>query len=144
MDLYQNLFHTPELPYAARKLINRLFFRSLAGYLVLDAVVFLFFSGVGKAWWLLLAAEVVALLLGMQKNTQIVQQMFAPIRALEETADALNGERVDTDTLRRLAKRLDGINVDSLKTSRIPIPGGQEELRALASAINAMLERIDR
>ena len=66
MDLYQNLFHTPELPYAARKLINRLFFRSLAGYLVLDAVVFLFFSGVGKAWWLLLAAEVVALLLGMQ------------------------------------------------------------------------------
>ena len=132
MDLYQNLFHTPELPYAARKLINRLFFRSLAGYLVLDAVVFLFFSGVGKAWWLLLAAEVVALLLGMQKNTQIVQQMFAPIRALEETADALNGER------------LDGINVDSLKTSRIPIPGGQEELRALASAINAMLERIDR
>ena len=144
MDLYQNLFHTPELPYAARKLINRLFFRSLAGYLVLDTVVFLFFSGVGKAWWLLLAAEVVALLLGMQKNTQIVQQMFAPIRALEETADALNGERVDTDTLRRLAKRLDGINVDSLKTSRIPIPGGQEELRALASAINAMLERIDR
>ena len=64
MDLYQNLFHTPELPYAARKLINRLFFRSLAGYLVLDAVVFLFFSGVEKAWWLLLAAEVVALLLG--------------------------------------------------------------------------------
>ena len=51
---------------------------------------------------------------------------------------------MDTDTLRRLAKRLDGINVDSLKTSRIPIPGGQEELRALASAINAMLERIDR
>ena len=72
MDLYQNLFHTPELPYAARKLINRLFFRSLAGYLVLDAVVFLFFSGAGKAWWLLLAAEVVALLLGMQKNTQTV------------------------------------------------------------------------
>ena len=35
MDLYQNLFHTPELPYAARKLINQLFFRSLAGYLVL-------------------------------------------------------------------------------------------------------------
>ena len=144
MDLYQNLFHTPELPYAARKLINQLFFRSLAGYLVLDAVVFLLFSGGGRAWWLLLAAEVVALLLGMQKNTQIVQQMFTPIRALEETADALNGERVDTETLRRLAKRLDGINVTSLKTSRIQIPGGQEELRALASAINAMLERIDR
>lgn len=144
MDLYQNLFHTPELPYAARKLINQLFFRSLAGYLVLDAVVLLLFSGGGRAWWLLLAAEVVALLLGMQKNTQIVQQMFAPIRALEETADALNGERVDTETLRRLAKRLDGINVTSLKTSRIQIPGGQEELRALASAINAMLERIDR
>ena len=144
MDLYQNLFHTPELPYAARKLINQLFFRSLAGYLVLDAVVLLLFSGRGRAWWLLLAAEVVALLLGMQKNTQIVQQMFAPIRALEETADALNGERVDTETLRRLAKRLDGINVTSLKTSRIQIPGGQEELRALASAINAMLERIDR
>ena len=32
----------------------------------------------------------------------------------------------------------------SLKTSRIQIPGGQEELRALAGAINAMLERIDR
>lgn len=144
MELYQNLFPSPELPYAARKLINQLFFRSLAGYLVLDAVVFLFFSGAGKAWWLLLAAEVVALLMGMQKNTQIVQQMFAPIRALEETADALNGERVDTETLRRLAERLDGINVASLKTSRIQIPGGQEELRALASAINAMLERIDR
>lgn len=144
MDLYQTIFPTPELPYAARKLINQLFFRSLACYLALDAVVFLLFSGSHRGWWLLLAAEVVALLLGMQKNTQIVRQMFAPIRALEETADALNGERVDTDSLRRLAERLDSINVGSLKTSRVSVSGGQEELRALASAINAMLERIDR
>ena len=51
---------------------------------------------------------------------------------------------MDTETLRRLAERLDEITVSSLKTSRIQIPAGQEEMSALANAINAMLERIDR
>lgn len=138
------LFQAPGLSHSARQLLNQLFFRGLAGYLVLDGLVFLAFSGARWCWWLIFAAEAVMLLYSLKKNTDMVRQMFTPIRALEETADALNGDRVDTESLRRLAERLDEINVSSLKTSRIQIPGGHEEMGALATAINAMLERIDR
>lgn len=146
VDLKQTppLFQPPGLSSAARQLINRLFFRGLAVYLALDALVFLLFRGSQWGWWLVFAAEAIALLYGLQKNTEMVRRMFTPIRALEETADALNSDQVDTETLRRLAERLDEINVSSLKTSRIYIPGGKEEMSALATAINSMLERIDR
>ncbi len=138
------LFQAPGLSYAARQLITRLFFRSLTIYLLLDALIYLLLGGSRWSWWLIFAAEAVALVLSLQKNTDMVRRMFTPIRALEETADALNSDQVDTETLRRLAERLDEITVSSLKTSRIQIPAGQEEMSALANAINAMLERIDR
>lgn len=54
----------------------------------------------------------------------MIRRMFTPIRALEETADALNAGQVDMEALRRLAERLDEITVSSLKTSRIQIPAG--------------------
>lgn len=138
------LFQAPGLSYAARQLITKLFFRSLTIYLLLDALIYLLLGGSRWSWWLIFAAEAVALVLSLQKNTDMVRRMFTPIRALEETADALNSDQVDTETLRRLAERLDEITVSSLKTSRIQIPAGQEEMSALANAINAMLERIDR
>ena len=138
------LFQVPGLSDAARQLITRLFFRSLIIYLLLDGLIFLLFGGGQWRWWLLFAAEAAALLLSLQKNTDMVREMYTPIQALEETADALNADQVDTESLRRLAARLDEINVSSLKTSRIQIPAGGRELGALATAINAMLERIDR
>lgn len=138
------LFQAPGLSYAARQLITRLFFRSLTIYLLLDALIYLLLGGSRWSWWLIFAAEAAALVLSLQKNTDVVRRMFTPIRALEETADALNADQVDTETLRRLAERLDEITVSSLKTSRIQIPAGQEEMSALANAINSMLERIDR
>ena len=138
------LFQAPGLSYAARQLITKVFFRSLTIYLLLDALIYLLLGGSRWSWWLIFAAEAVALVLSLQKNTDMVRRMFTPIRALEETADALNSDQVDTETLRRLAERLDEITVSSLKTSRIQIPAGQEEMSALANAINAMLERIDR
>lgn len=146
MDFKQSppLFQVPGLSDAARQLITRLFFRSLIIYLLLDGLIFLLFGGGQWRWWLLFAAEAAALLLSLQKNTDMVREMYTPIQALEETADALNADQVDTESLRRLAARLDEINVSSLKTSRIQIPAGGRELGALATAINAMLERIDR
>lgn len=137
------LFQVPGLSDAARQLITRLFFRSLIIYLLLDGLIFLLFGGGQWRWWLLFAAEAAALLLSLQKNTDMVREMYTPIQALEETADALNADQVDTESLRRLAARLDEINVSSLKTSRIQTPPGPGA-GALATAINAMLERIDR
>lgn len=132
------------LPYAARQLVTRLFFRSLIIFLGLDVLIYLLLGGSRWCWWLIFAAEAAALVLSLQKNTDMIRRMFTPIRALEETADALNAGQVDMEALRRLAERLDEITVSSLKTSRIQIPAGREEMNALANAINAMLERIDR
>ena len=139
----QPLFQVPGLSYAARQLITRLFFRSLTIYLLLDVLIYLLLGGARSSWWLIFAAEAAALVLSLQKNTDMVRRMFTPIRALEETADALNAGQVDPESLRRLAERLDEITVSSLKTSRIQIPAGRAEMSALANAINAMLERID-
>lgn len=129
--------------YAAQRLISRLFFRGLAGYLLLDAVVFLFFDGPGWAWTLLLALEAVALVLGLSQNGQLTRRIMTPLDALEETADVLGRSDLDLNDLRRLVDELDAINSSHL-SNRLNIPGGQEELVLLAGSINAMLERIER
>jgi signal transduction histidine kinase len=129
--------------YAAQRLITRLFYRNLTGYLIINAVVMLGFDGPHWAWMLLFAVEAVALLVQLSRNGRMIRQVMTPIAALEETADILGREDVKLGELRRLADHLGEINAAHLD-ERLDIPGGAKELAVLAEAINAMLERIER
>lgn len=128
--------------YAAQRLITRLFYRNLLGYLVLNAVVMLGFNGPHWAWMLLFAVETIALLVQLSRNGRMIRQVMTPLAALEETADMLGREDVKLSQLRSLVKDLGEINAAHLD-ERLDIPGGQKELAVLAEAINAMLERIE-
>jgi signal transduction histidine kinase len=128
--------------YAAQRLITRMFYRSLFGYLLVDAVVMLGFHGPHWMWMLLLAAETVALLMQLSKNGSMIRQVLTPLEALEETADMLGREDAKLSDLRSLVNELGEINAAHLD-ERLDIPGGQTELAVLAEAINAMLERIE-
>ena len=128
--------------YAAQRLITRLFYRSLFGYLLIDAVVWLGFQGPHWVWMLLLAAEAVALLAQLSRNGPMIRQVLTPLAALEETADMLGREDAKLSDLRTLVDNLGEINAAHLD-ERLDIPGGQKELAVLAEAINAMLERIE-
>lgn len=129
--------------YAAQRMITKLFYRALFGYLALDAIVMLFFNGPRWAWTLLCAVEAVALVMGLSRNSQMIRRMMTPLAALEETADVLGRKDLELNDLRRLVDELDDINAAHL-SDRLVIPGGQEELVALAEAINSMLERIEK
>lgn len=48
------------LPYAARQLVTRLFFRSLIIFLGLDVLIYLLLGGSRWCWWLIFAAEAAA------------------------------------------------------------------------------------
>lgn len=129
--------------YESQKLIMRLFFRGLLGYFVLDVVVFVMFDvAIPYAWTLLLAAEAIALVVGIMQNGQLIRRVTTPLAALEETADVLGRSDLDISDLRRLVDDLDEINAAHL-SDRLEIPGGQQELAVLAGAINSMLERIE-
>jgi signal transduction histidine kinase len=128
--------------YAAQRLITRLFYRNLFGYLVMNAVVMWGFDGPHWAWIVLFTVEAVALLVQLSRNGQMIRRVLTPLAALEETADMLGREDVKLGDLRRLVEELDEINAAHL-SDRLDIPGGQKELVVLAEAINAMLERIE-
>jgi signal transduction histidine kinase len=132
-----------DLSAAARQQASQLFLRNLGAFLLLDLLIFLL-VGLTRHWTILLAAEAALLALSLKHSTDLMRRVLTPLHALEETADALGGDQVDTDSLRRLAARLDEINVGSLKTSRVQLSDENDALAALAGAINAMLERIDR
>lgn len=134
--------HTPRAS-SAQRFVVRLFFRSFACYLVLDALIYLFFDGPMWAFLLLFSVEAVALLSGLQRNNQLVRQLSRPLEAINETADILAKDDLSAEDLEALAQRLDKINVKSLN-GRIQLPDGQEELGALTAAINSMLERLDK
>lgn len=129
--------------YAAQRLITRLFYRGLFGYLMLDALVWLFFDGPRWAWTVLFAVEAVALVMGLSRNGQMIRRVMTPLAALEETADVLGRSDLELGDLRRLVDELDDINAAHL-SDRLNIPGAQEELVVLADAINSMLERIEK
>lgn len=128
--------------YAAQRLITRMFYRNLFGYLFFDAVVMFCFDGPHWAWMLLFAAETVALLVQLSRNGSMIRQVMTPIEALEETADMLGREDVELSEIRNLVKDLGEINAAHLD-ERLDIPGGQKELALLAESINAMLERVE-
>ena len=88
-----------------------------------------------------LVGELACLVSSLFDNRRAIRKGLEPIRALTETANTLNAD-MSPKELARLAGKLDQIDTAHLDT-RISASGGQKELKALATAINAMLERID-
>lgn len=129
---------------ASQRLLMRLFLWGLAGMLLLDGIVLLFFgTGHHLGWTLLLALETLLLILSIGQNGQLIARFQTPIQALEAASVALRKNDLDAETLRDLARRLDQVNVEHLGR-RVTLPGQREELTVLTTAINSMLERIDR
>ena len=126
-----------------RQITTRFFFQNLACFLLLDALIFLFFGFNTATYAILGLIEFIVLLLFMNQNSKLIRSMLEPMLLVGETADALSGASPDPKDLDRLIDRLDKINVAHLNR-RINLPQGSRELADLTRSINAMLERIDR
>ena len=91
----------------------------------------------------LLLCQLAGLLWGTFRNAGIVRKTLRPLQELSAAAARLGSAPVmSPEELAALAGRLDQVDATHLD-ARIPLSGTQKELRALAQAINAMLERID-
>ena len=91
----------------------------------------------------LLICQLVSLLCNLFKNAGTIRRTLKPIQELAATATRLgNASSMSPEELSALAGRLDEINATHLD-KRIPVSGTQKELKTLAQAINAMLDRIN-
>ena len=104
-------------------------------------------SGIARAlYWagvVLLVCQGLSLLAGLFRTNRSVRKVLRPIQDLAAAAAHLNSAtHMSRRELENLAGALDKINAKHLD-SRIDLPAGQKELRALAQAINAMLDRVD-
>ena len=83
------------------------------------------------------------LLTSLFGNNRSIRKVLRPLQELAATAAKLNQvERMSPEELKALAGKLDEINATHLDR-RIDLPGTQKELKTLAQAINAMLDRIN-
>ena len=123
-------YYTVELPNDGRPYAIRI---ELAG-------VFLALCWAGAA---LLACQGLSLLSGLLGGGRSIRKILRPIQDLAATAARLNSmTHMSRQELENLAGELDKINAKHLD-SRIDLPATQKELRALAQAINAMLDRVN-
>ena len=104
-------------------------------------------SGISSTlYWagiVLLACQGLSLLTGLFRNNRSIHKILKPIQDLAATASRLNSmTHMSRQELEALAGELEKINATHLD-SRIDLPATQKELRSLAQAINAMLDRID-
>ena len=91
----------------------------------------------------LLICQLASLVTNLFKNAGSIKKVLRPIQELAATAARLNQVgHMSPEELRALAGKLDEINATHLDR-RIDLPGTQKELKALAQAINAMLDRIN-
>ena len=91
----------------------------------------------------LLICQLVSLLCNLFKNAGTIRRTLKPIQELAAAATRLgNASSMSPEELSALAGRLDEINATHLD-KRIPVSGTQKELKTLAQAINAMLDRIN-
>ncbi len=127
---------------AAGSYIARSFFRMLASFLVIDAVVMLCFDGALWQWLVLSGIEVVLLIANLWRSSAAVQAVLAPLETLADAAESLKDSSLDASELRKLARKLERVDAQTL-THHVSVTGGKE-LSALGESINAMLERIDR
>ena len=150
--------HPPRDPISARdsSLAFRLnlgfFLRQLIIFAVIDLTIFLilgfgravFLSFPGTIWSLLLGVQAIILLLTLVAGERTVRKILRPIQDLAASAARLSTlSHTSRQDLRNLASELDQIGVDHLD-SRVDISAEQQELKALAQAINDMLDRVDR
>jgi signal transduction histidine kinase len=94
-------------------------------------------------FWSLLIAELLFLYAGAVSRSRGIRRTLRPIEELAETARSLNSAGEFTpEEMRALAGKINNINASRLDT-RIAVDTTQDELKNLAAAINAMLDRID-
>lgn len=92
---------------------------------------------------ILLLCQGLSLLSGLFRNERSIRKVLRPIQDLAATAVRLNSmTHMSRRELESLAGELDKINAKHLD-SRVDLSGTQKELRALAQAINAMLDRVN-
>lgn len=92
----------------------------------------------------LFICQLASLVTNLFKNAGSIKKVLRPIQELAATAAKLNQvERMSPEELKALAGKLDEINATHLDR-RIDLPGTQKELKTLAQAINAMLDRINK
>ena len=99
-----------------------------------------FFAAVTQV---LAVVQLISLVSNLFKNAGTIKKTLRPIQDLAAAAARLNTvSGMSPEELQLLARKLDQINATHLDT-RISVPGTQRELKALAEAINAMLDRIN-
>ncbi len=92
----------------------------------------------------LLVCQGLTLLTNLFRNNRSIHKILKPIQDLAATASRLNSmTHMSRQELEALAGELEKINAKHLD-SRIDLHSTQKELRSLAQAINAMLERINK
>ena len=93
---------------------------------------------------LFLLCELAALVLGIFRNAGLVKKSLRPLQDLTAAASRLGAahHNMTPEELKNLAGALDQINATHLD-ARVPVMGNQREVQSLATAINAMLDRID-
>jgi len=93
---------------------------------------------------ILLLAESIILICNLFSNAGIIRKTLRPIQELAATAIRLNSmTHMSRQQLENLAGELEKINATHLD-NRIDLPATQKELRALARAINDMLDRLNK
>ena len=105
-------------------------------------------SGIASALcWagiVLLVCQGLSLITGLFRNNRSIHKVLKPIQDLAATASRLNSmAHMSRQELEALAGELEKINAKHLD-SCIDLPATQKELRSLAQAINAMLDRINK
>jgi len=91
----------------------------------------------------LLVCQLISLVSNLLRNAGTIKRTLKPIQDLAAAAAKLsNVSAMSPEELKVLAGKLDEINATHLD-QRISVPGTQKELKTLAEAINAMLDRIN-
>ena len=91
----------------------------------------------------LLICQAVSLFCNLFKNAGTIRKTLRPIQELAAAAAKLgSSSTMSPEELSALADKLGDINATHLD-ARISVPGAQKELKTLAQAINAMLDRIN-
>ena len=92
----------------------------------------------------LVICQLVSLVSNLLKNAGMIRRALRPIQDLAAAAAKLNQAQggMSPRELQVLAGKLDEINATHLDR-RLPVSGTQKELKTLAQAINAMLDRIN-
>lgn len=90
-----------------------------------------------------LVCQVISLISNLFKNVATIRKVLHPIQELTNAASRLGSvSNMSPEELQKLATRLGEID-DAHLDARIPVDGTQKELKNLAQAINAMLDRIN-